>query len=84
MELTVQDVYESLDGYQKDALYYLVGYALNTGRNYIPGNGDMDNAKQKELRRIFNNMNDDQQKLVRVLIDQAIDTYKQNKKGGTK
>lgn len=81
-DMTVNDVIDTLNWEQRDMLYHLVGYALETGRNYLAGNGDFDNHIQRKLRKIYNDLNKEQKIVVTYSIKEAKKEYRNNKEKG--
>jgi hypothetical protein len=71
-DISINDVVNTLNEYQRIMLYYLVGYALDTGRNYICGPGNFDNYKQRKLREIYNSISEEQKLAVDYLINEAM------------
>lgn len=77
-ERTVNDVFQTLTEEQRNMVYKLVGYAVENRRYYLAGDGKFDNADQRRLREIYDGMNDEQRKLVNLLVEQAITDHSIN------
>lgn len=78
-DISINDVVNTLNEDQRKMLYYLVGYALDTGRNYICGPGNFDNHKQHELREIYNSINEEQKLTVDYLIKEAMKEHRKER-----
>lgn len=80
--MTVADIFETLNDSQREMVYYLVGYAMDTGRNYIAGTGAFDNDKQRELRAVHKTLNEIQKAMVAMIVGEAIFEHNQSRSKG--
>lgn len=71
-ESTLGEVFDTLNEEQRMLAYYLVGYAIETGRYYLAGNGTSDNHDQAMKRTIYNGMNPGQRLAVDLLVEKTI------------
>ena len=76
-DISINGVVNTLNEDQREMLYYLVGYALDTGRNYICGTGNFDNSKQRELRELYSSLDNLQKITIDCLISDAIREYQE-------
>lgn len=74
-DMSIDDIISALNYEQRDMLYTLIGYALETGRYYIAGNGDFDNHIQRNLRKTYNKLTKKQKIAVTYLVDEAINEF---------
>ena len=78
-DISINGVVNTLNGDQREMLYYLVGYALDTGRICICGTGNFDNSKQRKLREIYNSINEEQKLTVDYLINEAMKDHQKER-----
>ena len=60
MDKSINEIFDTLNQEQRESIHYLVGHAVETGKNYIAGNGYFDNSKQRSLRKFYNDLNKEQ------------------------
>lgn len=79
-EKTVADVFETLNDEQKDAVYFLIGQAIEDNKSVKHADTDDDddesdnsNDKDKTVQDVFDSLTDEQKDVVYFLIGQALE-----------
>lgn len=74
---TMGMIFLSLNYDQTEMTYYLVGYAIENGRNYLAGDGKFDGYKQRKLRNVYKTLNHEQCLVVNFLVNWGISQFEE-------
>ena len=77
---TIEDVFDTLNDEQKDAVYFLIGQAMENGSNESDDSGNSDDGEvehadtdNKTVQDVFDTLNEEQKNMVYFLIGQAVE-----------
>ena len=77
---TIKDVFDTLTDEQKDAVYFLIGQAMEDGSDESDDSDDSDDGEvkhadtgNKTVQDVFNTLNEEQKNMVYFLIGQAVE-----------
>lgn len=70
---TINDIIESFNDEQKEMLYYFVGCAMETGKNYLLVKGDF---KQRKNLKVYESLSVLEKIVVEYIVKKAIEDYK--------
>lgn len=74
---TMGMIFLSLNYDQTEMVYYLVGYAIENGRNYLAGDGEFDGYRQRKLRAVYKTLDNEQRLLVDFLVNWGISQFEE-------
>lgn len=74
---TLEMVFLSLNYDQTEITYYLVGYAIENGRNYLASDGKFDRYRQRKLRAVYKTLDKEQRLLVDFLVNWGISQFEE-------
>ncbi|ADD81024.1 head maturation protease [Rhodococcus phage ReqiPoco6] len=73
-DLTVQDVFETMNEQQQEVVHFLVGEALaGASASHAAGDDEEDDGKDKTVQDIFESMTEEQKNVVFFMVGQALE-----------